>query len=366
MAQIPSQTKNKIMAQLGLSDDKLIDQMINDAAKGTRYENPSQTKNSIFFNTFWFCFRLIFQFFVAAFGVYVTNRLIRYSSGAALAEHMAEHKLTTFLGEKSRHRLRLVKDSSVTFDVEIGTKFFVGEANARRFQTLQKFTAVDGTTELLIEVEALDIGSKYNCSANLITYCESALSVTSISNIEILTYGQNADTEQISIDRIISLKAGEIDYGVEDKYITLIKSAGGISAALLDNVDDEGIHYFTLFGESGPVSQSVADNAQIVFDARCMTSDRAVMLAASPQPLALTISIDNTYDETTIRSQIDAYLGTIMALNFESSLLVDHITDHITQLENRAIRISPEFMKRGIGKYWVPTVNFEEFGYDEN
>jgi len=50
-------TLSKMMAEINLADDTAMETKIKEASVGTLFENAAMTKNSVFFNQIYACFR---------------------------------------------------------------------------------------------------------------------------------------------------------------------------------------------------------------------------------------------------------------------------------------------------------------------
>jgi len=360
---MPSETVDLILNQLDIQDETAFDTVLQNAAAGTIWEKAAQTRNSVFFTIYTVIMRAPYSFCLALYRLLIPQIYTTYKTGEFLNQDRIDHVLPEFLGIKAIHTLTITKDPA-DLTIDPGTVFYVSENNPRRFKTLVLYEFTDNEETVLIDVEAFEVGLRYNVGAGLITECEESLPVISISNLSTTPKqpGANPETEEETRARILSVKGQQIRPGMELFYINILTAVAAVTVATLDDVTEDGIQYYTIYG-AGPLDGSVTAEAQAAIDEVLIFGDKAVVLAAVAQTLDIALMIDAEYSEIAVSAAISEYFASVLPrrTNYESSLLFDYLSETITTLDDRAMRSDPVFSVLQIGKYFVPNMTYEPF-----
>lgn len=361
-----SDTLDSLMDEIGLGDENYMDTVLDEAVTDTVWEKAAQTVNSVFFTIIKYLFRRPYQKFLEAVRELIPNLFVIYATGTWLEMWAADFDLERDLGDKARHRVRITKASADLIDLPTGSVFYVDETpSPRRFQTLENYEFGDGVTECLIIVEAVDIGSTYNVIDDMITKCESSIPYESIANYEQIVTGANVEKDDELRARIQNKRfANKIEYGVEAKYISALKSVSDIKHAKLTSVSAgfDATLNFTVYGD-GVLSPEKIDECQATLQDYLMETDASVVAGAVPEELTLTIRIEATYDETSVRSIIATWFSNQEKdASFESSLLIEYLYDIYPSWFGKAVRVSPAFDDLSASSFYSPAVTFEAWG----
>lgn len=362
---MPEETVDLIVNQLGIQDETALDAVLAEAATGTVWAKAAQTKNSIFFTIYTVLIRTPFSFCIALIRALVPQIYTTYKTGEFLNQDRIDHALDAFIGLKAVHQLTLTKEAAVDLTIDPNTVFYVDENNPRRFQTLVLYEFSEAEESVLIDVEAVEIGLVYNVGQGLITKCETALPVLTISNDSSAPKQPGADPETPAElrARIHAIKGQQIRPGMELFYENVLLSVGAVTSVTLDEVTDDGIQYYTIYG-AGPLDGSVTAEAQAAIDEVLIFGDQAVVIAASSQLLELTMQIDAEYNEATVTAAIDIYFASVIPrrTNFESSILFSYLQENVSGLAGVAMRCVPVHLDLENGKYFTPDMTYEPFG----
>lgn len=358
---LDEQTIDSLMSEIGLDDENYMDTVLEEAVADTVWQKASQTVNAVFFTIIKYLFRTPYQKFLSAVRAILPQFFILSATGTWLELWAGDFDLERDLGHKAQHRVRIVKDTDVELDLLDTDVFYVDELNPRRFLIDQAYNFPTGVTECLILVEADDIGTDYNVITDQISKCERSIPVTSIANYEQVVTGANVETDDELRARIQDKRfANKLEYGVEQKYISALKSVAEVKHAILASVDDsDATMNFTVYGD-GILSQEKIDEAQLTLQDYLMETDKSVVTGATPEALVLTVKINTTYDETDVRTKIgDWFAMQTKDANFESSLLIDHLYEQYPAWEDVVpIRIDPPYDDLSSSSFYTVTVNF--------
>ena len=363
MTTMPEETVDKLMVELGVDDEDFAVKQIEAGSEGTVLETLVQSARDIVFTiyqrTLDACWKLIQQ----AFRTLIPQMFLRYATGSWLDEFALDRSLQRFLGQYTILTLSCTKQAGSELTIYQGSVFYIVEQSPRRYQLVSRVDIAEEVTEFEIDVEAIApidgewiFSEAYNAPVGLTWDSEDALPIDSISfdKTEYVQSGADPEEDEDLRSRILALESlKNIELGVFGYYETLLKTVSQVSYANLDDVDDStGTMYFSLYGTSGTLGQGVIDEAQAVFDAGKMRTDKGVLAAAESENLDVTINRTGGGTETEVINAVDSFFKTDgRGIDFEASMLYDALADQWPQM---IVRISPQNAVLPAGKYFAP------------
>ena len=363
--EMPPDLLNKLAAEVGIKpvSEALtqIDSIIEKESENTEWKDAAKLRNSLFFNLLVSIFRRIYSEMIhPALLKSIQNAFVRYCDSTWLKEYQKDRGLPDFLGVKTRILLTLRKKQGDEIIIKPSDCFYVDEYSPRRYRPVieRKFHRLD--ISLGVEVEAEEVGARYNVSPGSITQWEGSAPFTSVTNPEgkILVYGVDDESDEEIRNRIYAQDGTTLHPGQEDYYLNVLQSVGGVSKATLDDVDEEGTMYFTIYGETGSVQ---LEDAQAKLDQMLMATDRAVVSAAGVEHFTLTLTFFGVTQEDFSQSEMDSLImNHCFDLNpeigFDQSLLLEIMRAHFPILKGKIIRMTPATKEVPAKKVLSPSI----------
>jgi hypothetical protein len=365
MTTMDQNTIETLASEIGFNDENLVIDTFEAEKAGTAIDNPIRSTNSIVIELFKKNINSPYTSFLSAFKKLIPQFYARYATGTWLIEHAKDVGLEQAKGRKAKYELTINKDIGTELNIPKDTIFLTGGLDPRKYQTLQEYSfsagVGSGTEDIIIEVESLEIGVKFNVQAGLINQTQSVLDVNTITNLssEPLVSGKDLESEDSLRTRILNVKQSNIDLGIEDYYLTRLQSLEYVENATLDNVNDvDATLYFTIYGATG-LSQEDADNATIALKAEKMATDKLVVNYAQPENLSLTIDAQGIFNAIDIQNAVTQFFVKIeKGTDFYGTNLADYLYDQFADLKN--LICTPQYQSLPTGRYWLATTTVND------
>ncbi len=361
-----------MMEELGVDDSDFIATKIDDETSGTVLENLIQSGKSLVMTIFQRCLDALWVLVQSAFRSLIPQLFLQYATGLWLDEYAKDRGLTRYPGQFTKLTLTATKDSGVGVTLHEGDVFYIVEQEPRRYQVLSDLEVEEAETEFQFQVQALApteienevtyICSKsYNAATGLEWDCEEALPINTVvyQESEFDQVGEDKEDDDTLRERIFSLISLEsIELGISLYYEQLLKTVAGVAHVVLDSVDDsDATLNFSLYGESGQLSQEVMDNALDTFNGAKMRTDKGVLTSAETLSIDITVSRTGGGADSEIISQVsDYFLSLERGEDYESCFLYDLLHDEWPEM---VFRLSPQNMDLPTGKFFVPDTTVE-------
>ncbi len=190
---------------------------------------------------------------------------------------------------------------------------------------------------------------------------EEALPINSVSfnESEYVQVGEDKEADDTLRARIYSLISLEsIELGVSLYYEQLLTTVGAVAHVTLDSVDDTNATlYYTLYGESGQVSPAVVTEAETVFEAAKMRTDKGVLSSAESEAINITVSRSGGGTDSEIINAVnDYFLNLKRGENYESCFVYDELHDTWPEM---VFRLNPGNLDLPTGRFFVPNTTVE-------
>lgn len=370
---MPEETLNQMMLELGVDDPDFMADTINSEIAGTVLENLVQSGKSLVMTIFQKCLDALWVLLQSAFRTLIPMLFLRYAIGVWLEEIAKDHGLSRFLGQFTILTLTITKDIGTPLSLSKGDVFYIVEQDPRRYEVLNDMEVDQAESSFQVDVQALAptdeingdtyiYSAKYNAATGLEWNCEEALPLNSIAFEEsgFVQSGEDPETDASLRSRVYALKSLEaIELGIDLYYKQLLKTVAGVAHVTLDSVDDsDATLYYTLYGATGQLTQDTLDEAQAVFDANKMRTDKGVLALATPYSLSITISKTGGGTENEIINAVNQHFQSMeRGEDFESCFLYDHLAESWPDM---TVRITPQYAVLPIGNYFVPDTTVQE------
>ncbi|MDT8447348.1 MAG: baseplate J/gp47 family protein [bacterium] len=365
-----SATIDQLMTEIGLGDENAIDGAIDQNLSGTIYAEAARTKNSVLFNIFYALFREPYRLFRESVKAMLPQLFISSATGTWLERFAEDYDLSRDPGAKAVFELQVMKTNGQPLNIPVGTIFYVLEPNPRQYKTTQEYSfAVDasevvgGDPDLcLIEVEALEMGSRYNVAAGQISKTlGTTLPIDSITNLSSVQGGRDLETDDALRDRIFAKKWSQnLQYGVDAKYLAALESVSAVKYAKLESVTpSNGILNYVVYG-AGTIHEDDVALAQAALDAVLMSTDVADVTPAASYGFNLTVVLHAAVNQVEVTKQIEAYFEQIeRGADFYSSLLALWLYERFPELVGTPIEITPDLEELIGATFFYPTINLQ-------
>lgn len=356
--------KKKLMAEIGLDNQNYIDEQLPEITKGTAYERAAKTVNSVFFTIIKKLFRSPYQIFIEAIRAMLPQLFVETATDSWLERFANDYDLERGQGVKSQQKLLIKKSTEGELRVSIQDIFFVNEQIPRRFIPVSNYEFSAEMTDCYLIIEAEEIGAEYNVLPGQISECEAVLPLNSIENTEAVVTGEGVESDELLRARIKAKRlAGNIFHNIEYKFTAALESVEHVQHAVLSSVDNtDATLYFTVYGE-GILGADVITACNQALENLPMATDKAVVSAAVPDDLALTVQIDATYIKNSVLDAIQKYFSELpKGDSYEATLLAAEIVEHIPDLKDKKIRINPAWQDLSPTGFFRPSVTFKAWG----
>lgn len=367
-----AETIDKMMEELGVDDQDFVAKEIETESAGTALENLIQSGKSLVLNIWQKCLDQIWLLVQGSFRLLIPMLYLRYATGVWLEEFAKDRGLSRYTGQFTILTLTATKDDGIGVTLHAGDVFYINEQEPRRYQVLADLEVDQIGTTFQFQVQALaptetegDItyifSKDFNAPTGLVWDSEDPLPINSVtfSESEYDQVGEDKESDDGLRSRIYSLISLEsIELGVNLYYEQLLKTVGGVAHVTLDSVDDsDATLNYTLYGESGQLSQSIVDDALVVFNAAKMRTDKGVLSSAAAQNIDITVSRSGGGSDAEIINAVgDYFLELTRGENFESCFLYDELHDTWPEM---VFRLNPTNLDLPTGKFFVPNTTVE-------
>ncbi len=370
---MPENILNKLMQEIGADDPESVAKIIDTESSGTVLGLVIQSGKSLVMQVYQKCLDFLWGLVRSVLAALLPQLFLRYATGTYLEEYAKDHGLERHPGQFTILPLECTKDAGTSLTLYAGDVFYIVEQEPRRYQVLEETEIDEAATEFQINVEALapsevigDItyiySKAYNPATGLTWACEEALPINTIEFAfsDLVQTGENPEEDDTLRDRVYALKSLEvIETGIDLYYENLLKTVALVSYVTLDEVDPvDATLTYTIYGASGELTSQTQEEAQIVFDAGKMRTDKGLILLATAYPLAISISRTGGGTENEIINAVNNhFLELNRGADFEACDLYNTLDglwpDMITRIVPQNIVLPP-------GRYFVPNTTIQE------
>lgn len=358
----------QIKQELGIKPPALLDQWFLEKTQGTMWENAAQTPNAAFFNIYKNLMRDLYDQFYQIAEKMIPNRFYRYSEGEWLQQQLLDLGGELFFGQKAVYELTATKPSGLPIKVKAGELFFIREPNPKRtYVAIDNYEFPAGTTDCVFSVEAQEVGVRYHCSAGVIQESQVNYGFEKLENLshEPIQLGKDADDEEKRREQIFSILGISQNHSTKEAYENVLKSIGGIDHAVLDDVNDQGVHYFTIYGKGinhDDENDPIVVAAKRKLDEYMRAVDRYDLSVATAFDLSLQISVDANFkpaEKRQIQASAERFVSQMPIQDFHESYLYSWLYQDPTLqnfIFNKSIQISPDFVALPEQQYFVANI----------
>ena len=367
------ETIDTMMKELGVDDSDFIATKVGEETSGTVLESLIQSGKCLFMTIAQKCLDALWATLQSAFRSLIPMLFLRYAAGIWLEEIAKDHGLQRDPGEFTILTLTCAKDAGTSISLTAGDVFYIVEQTPRRYEIFLDQDVDQAETVFTVDVQALApteevngvtyiYSTEYNAAIGLQWDCEEALPINAVSfeEVDYVQTGEDPETDDSLRGRVYALKSLEaIELGIDLYYTQLLKTVAGVAHVTLDSVDDTTATLnYTLYGATGQLTQETLDEAQAVFDANKMRTDKGVLSLATPYALAITIEQTGGGTDTEIINAVsDHFQSMERGENFESCFLYDHLDAIWPEM---IVRITPQNFDLPTGSYFVPNTTVQE------
>ncbi len=373
MTDMPQETLDKLMQEIGVDDSEAVVEKIESEAQGTVLEKLVQSKKSLVMTVYQTCLDYIWEMVRTVISSLLPQLFLRYMTETFLEEYAKDRGLSRFPGQHAILTLEGTKDAGTALTLHVGDVFYIVEQEPRRYEVTAEIEIEETSTDFQFDVQSISTtqpdgdveyiyGESYNAATGLVWASEEALPINSINftSGSFAKTGEDPETDDALRNRVYALNSLELlEVGIDLYYENLLKTVPLVAHVTLDNVDDtDATLYYTLYGATGELTQNTLDEAQAIFDAGKMRTDKGVLALASAFTLDITIERKGGgTDSVIVNSVYDHFKDLKNGEDFEACTLYDYLNDLWPDMISR---ITPQSSALPAGRYFIPNTTVQD------